>query len=280
MTIKQNGGIFGRNPEYNETTTNDLTVNNDATISSDLTVSGKTALGTTVFSDYTLKIRPQSGATIAGEIDGNLGAGNDNTETEIFRFIGASQTNVRNPRLSIFATRSLTADNRAITLNTYDGGDNARTLKLQSNGALTELGGNLKVPSGSGIDFSATSGTGTSELFDDYEEGTWTPTGNGITLASAYGHYTKVGRLVHVYCQVSFPTTSDTNNANLYGLPYTVGLQSTGHIGYNNFGSGTNKYFVAFSAGTHLRLYDDNGGNSTNATFSGKNVWIATTYGV
>ena len=166
MTIKQNGGIFGRNPEYNETTTNDLTVSNDATISSDLTVSGKTSLGTTVFSDYTLKIRPQSGATIAGEIDGNLGAGNDNTETEIFRFIGASQTNVRNPRLSIFATRSLTADNRTITLNTYDGGDNARTLKLQSHGALTELGGNLKVPSGSGIDFSGPiwrTGSGTPE---------------------------------------------------------------------------------------------------------------------
>ena len=36
--------------------------------------------------------------------------------------------------------------------------------------------GNLVIgTSGKGVDFSATPGTGTSELFDDYEEGTWTP---------------------------------------------------------------------------------------------------------
>ena len=38
---------------------------------------------------------------------------------------------------------------------------------------------NLPMANGKGIDFSATSdgsGTSTSEVFDDYEEGTWTPT--------------------------------------------------------------------------------------------------------
>ena len=34
---------------------------------------------------------------------------------------------------------------------------------------------NIVMNSGYGIDFSATAGTGTSELFNDYEEGTWTP---------------------------------------------------------------------------------------------------------
>ena len=41
---------------------------------------------------------------------------------------------------------------------------------------LTLTTGNLIVASGQGIDFSATSGTGTSELLADYEEGTYTPT--------------------------------------------------------------------------------------------------------
>jgi hypothetical protein len=55
--------------------------------------------------------------------------------------------------------------------------------------------------SGKGIDFSATAGTGTSELLADYEEGTWTPTitagsGSYTTVTSQAGTYTKVGRQV------------------------------------------------------------------------------------
>ena len=42
MTIKQQGGIFGRNPTFNDVTvSNDLTVANDLTVSNELTVSSK-----------------------------------------------------------------------------------------------------------------------------------------------------------------------------------------------------------------------------------------------
>ena len=42
--------------------------------------------------------------------------------------------------------------------------------------------GNLVLASGSGIDFSANSNASgmTSEVLDDYEEGTWTPTITGL----------------------------------------------------------------------------------------------------
>ncbi len=71
---------------------------------------------------------------------------------------------------------------------------------------VTVKTGNLVIgTSGNGIDFSATadgSGTMTSELLDDYEEGTWTPTPSGVTVNSGTpvysGNYTKVGRLVTV----------------------------------------------------------------------------------
>lgn len=58
--------------------------------------------------------------------------------------------------------------------------------------------------SGKGIDFSATPGTGTSELLADYEEGTWTPVIAGSTTAGTYdlaasiSTYTKIGRQVTV----------------------------------------------------------------------------------
>jgi hypothetical protein len=62
--------------------------------------------------------------------------------------------------------------------------------------------------SGQGIDFSATPGTGTSELLADYEEGTWTPVLNAFTIVTGAGSvtttgtYTKVGRLVKLNCQI------------------------------------------------------------------------------
>jgi len=89
--------------------------------------------------------------------------------------------------------------------------------------------GNLAFPSGQGIDFSATAGTGTSELLDDYEEGVFTPTyvGSGSNPTVAYGTqsgiYTKVGRLVTF--KIALVTTSSSGgsgNLEISGLPFTV----------------------------------------------------------
>jgi hypothetical protein len=72
-------------------------------------------------------------------------------------------------------------------------------LNLNPSGGDVAIGANLVVStSGKGIDFSATPGTGTSELFADYEEGTFTPTitsgvGSITTLGTVNGQYTKIG---------------------------------------------------------------------------------------
>jgi len=73
-------------------------------------------------------------------------------------------------------------------------------------GNVTLSTGNLIIgTSGKGIDFSATPGTGTSELLADYEEGDYnpsiTPSGSGsITLSGSWDglSYTKIGRQVTV----------------------------------------------------------------------------------
>ena len=96
---------------------------------------------------------------------------------------------------------------------------------------------NIVMANGKGIDFSATSGTGTSELFDDYEEGTWTPqltNATGPTTPYTMSNivtprYTKIGRLVHVECWVQ---TTNVNTAGasgalrIAGLPFTAGSSS------------------------------------------------------
>jgi hypothetical protein len=130
---------------------------------------------------------------------------------------------------------------------------NAGTTYLQTNdvdrvtlaagGNVTVNTGNLVIgTSGQGIDFSATPGTGTSELLADYEEGDWTPqytnstpptTPYTMTITSAT--YTKIGRLVTV---VAFIATSNVNTAGaagtlrISGLPFTSAAHGVVSIGY------------------------------------------------
>ena len=58
---------------------------------------------------------------------------------------------------------------------------------------------------------------------DDYEEGTWTPadgSGAGLTFSTAVGTYTKVGNLVTVAYSVTYPSTVDTTDMAVGGLPF------------------------------------------------------------
>jgi len=97
--------------------------------------------------------------------------------------------------------------------------------RIDTNGNTTIKIGSLIIgTSGKGIDFSATPGTGTSELLADYEEGTWTPTdasGASLSLTVNTAKYTKVGRLVTVNCYVTYPATVSAAAA-LITLPFAA----------------------------------------------------------
>ena len=107
---------------------------------------------------------------------------------------------------------------------------------------LTLTTGNLIVASGQGIDFSATSGTGTSELLADYEEGTWTAAMTGSTSGpttpiSVTGSYTKTGRIVTVNARFAdVDTTGASGNLVITGLPFTPSEIYHGTAAFFNFG--------------------------------------------
>ena len=87
--------------------------------------------------------------------------------------------------------------------------------------------------SGKGIDFSATSGAGTSELLADYEEGTWTPDqGSGLTVVGTFassGTYTKVGRLVTITATLSATTIASTAGGTIFtNLPFNPAARTAG----------------------------------------------------
>ena len=112
-------------------------------------------------------------------------------------------------------------------------------IRLSSDASLANpvdiLDGNVVIgTSGKGIDFSATPGTGTSELLADYEEGTWTPvisdgTNNATMGASNSGTYTRVGRMVTVTGYVQMSSKGSISGAlRMTGLPFTVGTVYSG----------------------------------------------------
>jgi hypothetical protein len=107
-------------------------------------------------------------------------------------------------------------------------------MRITSSGNVNITNGNLVFSTaGTGIDFSATansSGTMTSELLSDYEEGTWTPAwaSNGtlpnLSYATQSGYYVKIGRVVHFWGRIymnSWGGGSVSGSIRVTGLPFT-----------------------------------------------------------
>jgi hypothetical protein len=119
-----------------------------------------------------------------------------------------------------------------------DGGSlvTALTLDMSAGGNATFngsifSGGNVVVPNGNGIDFSATSDgtTMSSELLDDYEEGTYEPaftgsTGGTFTANTSYKtlSYTKIGRKVYIQGRIRLASSSSPSGAFYMSLPFNV----------------------------------------------------------
>ena len=111
-----------------------------------------------------------------------------------------------------------------------EGGDGTDFFTIQSNG-------NVAFENGKGINFGATSDASgmTSELLDDYEEGSWTPAvqfdvgGSGVSYGTRAGTYVKIGRMVHLqYYMVISSGLSSSDYFCRLSLPFTgigVGFQ-------------------------------------------------------
>ncbi len=153
----------------------------------------------------------------------------------------------------------------------------ADRMEIMPNGDIKALNGNFVVStSGKGIDFSATAGTGTSELFADYEEGTWTPTdgsGAGLTFAAGTaGIYTKIGRVVYISASVRYPVTASAANAVISGMPFTMAASPDGAQGgmsINYSPAATVLVFKPNNGSTDIIVRGQSGGaQQTNASMS------------
>ncbi len=144
-------------------------------------------------------------------------------------------------------------------------------MRIYSAGDVKVNLGNLVIGTADkGIDFAATansSGTMTSELLTDYEEGTfvpefWDESSNEATVSSAIGFYTKIGRLVTLQLTLGNTNTTGLTAGNtllIKGLPFTIGGStqlSTAAVNFYNVAFGEQAVaWINAAAGTdYIRI--------------------------
>jgi hypothetical protein len=159
--------------------------------------------------------------------------------------------------------------------------------RFNSSGNLQTLGtigvGNATPStSGAGITFPATQSASTdANTLDDYEEGTWTPVGNGVTV-SGTGQYTKIGNIVSVSAQWTYPITSNTNAAQIFGLPFTSASTPANYNGCVTITSYSSDNLYVFNdiGGTTVLVRNNGNTDLTNANLSNRFVTFMATYRV
>ena len=136
----------------------------------------------------------------------------------------------------------------------------------------------IAFPSGKGISFAASgdgSGSMASELFDDYEEGTWTPTASNFTITTQYSAtYTKIGNVVNIQAYLQAATGSGVAAVSIGALPYLskgslVYTYATGRIGGTNGASDIAFQFNQNSTTVTPFVYD---GNINEGMISGQHL--------
>ena len=255
MTIKQQGGIFGRNPTFNDVTVEGTLTTSGAQSVEELNVDNINIDGNTISSTNTngdITIDPDGTGDVV--LNSNVGIGSSAVSNRLSVITASADSVAANIGGIMYG-----GNYRGLQISTFTNLGGADT-GVEFNAAPTTLGygrfkfanntkelcsiteaGNIAFPSGQGIDFSATSDAAgsSSELLDDYEEGTWTPIldGSGGASGQAYssqtGYYTKIGDTVFVTGYVQLSTEGTVSGwARLGNLPYTPSKNGAGVASY------------------------------------------------
>jgi len=156
-------------------------------------------------------------------------------------------------------------------------GNAVEVMQLDSSGNVTVKTGNLVIGTdGKGIDFSAqtqSAATTTSELLDHYEEGTWTPTlAAGTVSVNNTSTFTKIGRLVTCQVDITYPSQTNANDADVFGLPFTSAnsVAEPGGAVFTDFHVSNNVDGFTAKNTTRFRLQDGAGTSITLTAMAGK----------
>ena len=205
------------------------------------TINASTSSGLVNTADTSGILQLQTANTAAVTIDAsqNVGIGNtspsyplDVKQTSTGNIAGfrATSASYASDGVVVLIDRN-TSNNTFNAMAYYNTGASAYRFKVADSGAIAtagsiSLGTATPATSGIGVQFPATqSASSDANTLDDYEEGTWTPSGStgfpaGGAPSSITATYTKIGNMVSVRAQ--FSGYNDGTSLLISGLPFTV----------------------------------------------------------
>ena len=238
------------------------TNNTVATVTGANAITGEANL---TFDGEQLNVKHAGTATPENQIVLNGSAIEDGGGSGVF-FKSSTNTTANRYGSRIHTTRESGGASNLIFSTEITGGGTGlqEALKISPNKNVTVSDGDLVIgTSGHGIDFSATSDgtTMTSELLDDYEEGSFTPnwdapdqSGSTFVHSHAYGYYTKIGNVVTVTCYVQGYCNGNSgggsnDNLKIVGLPFAPATIPGG--------GSSNRHAANFAIGSRYKLEVD-----------------------
>jgi hypothetical protein len=195
MTIKNRGGVFGRNPTFN-----------NVEVEGTLTTTGSLSFP-------------------ADSISGNAINGGTPTTAGLIVDTTTLVVDAENNRVGVgTATPSgvLAATDGSSSLIVGQATDNFHAANAHRFYTLSFGAEPVRIDS-DGVKFNGD--TAAANALSDYEEGTWSVTGHNLTITGAptyTGHYTKIGRIVHVTMRIQATSISSTGGATFIngGFPF------------------------------------------------------------
>ena len=212
----------------------------------------------------------------------NSGATPNNNDNGVLFVQDSSSTSLRGPLLNVRSDTAFTGSYFA-GINVNSASSNTHALWINQGGsgaAINVVGGNIVIgTAGKGIDFSATadgSGSMASEVLDDYEEGTWTPSFSGDIVFNTQQNftYTKVGNVVTIMGYLNGGSGTFGTSWSISGLPYS----SNGSYDLAPLWShGSTYIFMSYMSAASMTIRDRNGATMAGREMSVQHTYIANT---
>jgi len=156
------------------------------------------------------------------------------------RITGASNRG-NNARVNLYQTAG-SSDGGEIRLETANTGNSmTEAVRIHNNQVMS---------ASAGIALGVGTANTSSNVLDDYEEGTWTPSGSSLGVATNHkAIYRKIGDIVFLYCDITMDSSpADTAQAtSLQGFPFTC---NDDYFQCNSRVAGLNQVIEANIAGT------------------------------
>jgi len=227
-----------------------LEVTSNATVGGDLTVDTSTLKVDS--SNNKIGIGLTSPQELLHIKDGSIAVGNGTaSNNSLVGKIGFSTDSSNSRFIGMECFRGSDAANADLRFHTFGGdSDSGERMRIHTNGVVS---------CADGIALGVGTANTTSNVLDDYEEGTWTPSvGGNATYHAQHGNYTKIGRLVHAhgYMQVNVLGTGSTTTMS--GFPFVHASAGSANM------SGSIGLFLYLAVNVlNLEMYFSNGNTST-----------------